>query len=100
MVHSGDGSKTVDHLEESHLLSAKLEDPAGLSHRTSGGDAGSNEEDYIVEVEAIEQPYSRKGKTRFPRDLVNTRLITELGYSFKEEVSRNRLLACTALIVL
>jgi len=100
MVHSGDGSRMVDHLEESHLPSAKPEDPAGLSHRTSGGDADSNEEDYIVEVEAIEQPYSRKAKTRFPRDLVNTRLITELGYSFKEEVSQNRLLACTALIVL
>lgn len=35
-----------------------------------------------------EKPYPRKGKTRIPRKWVHVHAILDLGYSFKEEVSR------------
>ncbi|KAL1969885.1 hypothetical protein VTN77DRAFT_7394 [Rasamsonia byssochlamydoides] len=39
----------------------------------------------IVEEKIVEKTYPRKGKTRMPKRLVNTRAIIELGYPFVEE---------------
>ena len=62
-----------------------------VRRRRPGNEAIFEEREEEIHVNAEpERPYPRKGKTKMPKRLVNTRAIIELGYPFEEEVDHLR----------
>ena len=47
---------------------------------------GPEREEVIEEVQEVEKPFPRRGKTRMPRRLVHTKVLFDLGYPYYEEV--------------